>query len=198
MSPLITIATTTTVQPPVIPANTITTTLLMSVINMTNISSSLKKSDSSLQKLYTEQQQPQIHQLHHHHHNLIDIDQDVNTKYLNFVANGLLDTSGVIGDSSGGNEEALSISGFGSMGASGSGGSMGGVGSSESVTSVAEVDSGANGVVDGSFSVPIDALSESHLTFVIVKCFIIGFIILAAILGNMLVIVSVMRHRKLR
>lgn len=30
------------------------------------------------------------------------------------------------------------------------------------------------------------------------KCFIIGFIILAAIFGNMLVIVSVMQHRKLR
>ncbi|XP_067618708.1 octopamine receptor beta-1R-like isoform X1 [Eurosta solidaginis] len=39
---------------------------------------------------------------------------------------------------------------------------------------------------------------SSHLAFVIIKCFIIVFIILAAILGNMLVIVSVMRHRKLR
>ncbi|XP_055380911.1 octopamine receptor beta-1R-like isoform X2 [Condylostylus longicornis] len=32
----------------------------------------------------------------------------------------------------------------------------------------------------------------------LIKCFIIGFIILAAIFGNMLVIVSVMQHRKLR
>jgi len=43
-----------------------------------------------------------------------------------------------------------------------------------------------------------DADGSSHLALVFVKCFIIGFIILAAILGNMLVIVSVMRHRKLR
>lgn len=32
----------------------------------------------------------------------------------------------------------------------------------------------------------------------IMKCFIFGFIILAAIFGNMLVMVSVMQHRKLR
>lgn len=30
------------------------------------------------------------------------------------------------------------------------------------------------------------------------KCFVIGFIILAAIFGNMLIMVSVMQHRKLR
>ncbi|KAH8360085.1 hypothetical protein KR093_010646 [Drosophila rubida] len=81
----------------------------------------------------------------------------------------------------------------------------------------------ADGLIDvdgGSNSLPLDSLGigagqaqdsngsstaataaeagSAHLTFVIVKCFIIGFIILAAILGNMLVIVSVMRHRKLR
>ncbi|KAM7363508.1 octopamine beta1 receptor isoform 2-T2 [Cochliomyia hominivorax] len=247
MTPLITVTTavttTTTILPPVLSTtNTVTTTLLMSLINMTNISSSLTNSTSSTSSLEQQQQQHQYHthhhqmqqqqQLHHqqqlqqhqqqqqlhHHHNLIHIDQDANSKYLNFVANGLLDTaSGVVGaGASGGggssvgvNDDAFSISGFGSMGASGSGGGGGGgtviVGSGETVTSVATDASGAGVVVDGSgadggssISVPIDALSESHLTFVIVKCFIIGFIILAAILGNMLVIVSVMRHRKLR
>lgn len=41
--------------------------------------------------------------------------------------------------------------------------------------------------------------SMAVMTIVLLcKCFIIGFIILAAIFGNMLVIVSVMQHRKLR
>lgn len=39
---------------------------------------------------------------------------------------------------------------------------------------------------------------DSPIILLLVKCFIIGFIILAAIFGNMLVIVSVMQHRKLR
>lgn len=39
---------------------------------------------------------------------------------------------------------------------------------------------------------------STHLAFVIFKCCVIVLIILAAILGNVLVIVSVMRHRKLR
>lgn len=39
---------------------------------------------------------------------------------------------------------------------------------------------------------------ESTVIFVLFKCFVIGLIILAAIFGNMLVIVSVMQHRKLR
>lgn len=43
-----------------------------------------------------------------------------------------------------------------------------------------------------------DAVVDSPIIFLLVKCFIIGFIILAAIFGNMLVIVSVMQHRKLR
>lgn len=51
---------------------------------------------------------------------------------------------------------------------------------------------------NGSTAAAAAETGGAHLTFVIVKCFIIGFIILAAILGNMLVIVSVMRHRKLR
>lgn len=37
------------------------------------------------------------------------------------------------------------------------------------------------------------------MTIVLIfKCFVIGFIILAAIFGNMLIMVSVMQHRKLR
>lgn len=47
----------------------------------------------------------------------------------------------------------------------------------------------------------IDNIVESTTAnniILIVKCFVIGFIILAAIFGNMLVIVSVMQHRKLR
>lgn len=40
-----------------------------------------------------------------------------------------------------------------------------------------------------------EATSSALLIF---KCFVIVFIILAAIFGNMLVIVSVMQHRKLR
>lgn len=43
-----------------------------------------------------------------------------------------------------------------------------------------------------------DVAVDSPIIFLLVKCFIIGFIILAAIFGNMLVIVSVMQHRKLR
>lgn len=43
-----------------------------------------------------------------------------------------------------------------------------------------------------------DVVVDSPIIFLLVKCFIIGFIILAAIFGNMLVIVSVMQHRKLR
>ncbi|XP_037817512.1 octopamine receptor beta-1R isoform X2 [Lucilia sericata] len=220
MIPLIATAiTTTTVLPPVLSTNTVTTTtLLMSLINMTNISSSSSSSTSLQQpqsrqlqmhqphqQQHHHQQQQQPHQ-QHHHHNQIHIDQDANTKYLNFVANGLLDTSGVVGGEGivgggggGLSDDAFSISGFGSMGASGGGGVVG-VGSGESITSVADasVSGGIDGSGGGSISVPIDALNESHLIFVIVKCFIIIFIILAAILGNMLVIVSVMRHRKLR
>ncbi|XP_059218031.1 octopamine receptor beta-1R isoform X2 [Stomoxys calcitrans] len=148
------------------------------------------------------------------HHNLIHIAEDTNAKYLNFVANGLLDSSGVVGGSVGVGgvgtpmgggvgaadpsgtameighlDDSFSISNFGNIGAT-----SGSAGTGAGVTAMGS-DLTSSG---GSSSVPIDALSESHLTFVIVKCFIIGFIILAAILGNMLVIVSVMRHRKLR
>lgn len=38
----------------------------------------------------------------------------------------------------------------------------------------------------------------SSTIVLIFKCFVIGFIILAAIFGNMLIMVSVMQHRKLR
>lgn len=44
----------------------------------------------------------------------------------------------------------------------------------------------------------VESTAENNIIILIVKCFVIGFIILAAILGNMLVIVSVMQHRKLR
>lgn len=43
-----------------------------------------------------------------------------------------------------------------------------------------------------------DTVEDSAFIFLLIKCCIIGFIILAAIFGNMLVIVSVMQHRKLR
>lgn len=44
----------------------------------------------------------------------------------------------------------------------------------------------------------VDSSTAAFSILLIIKCFIIGFIILAAIFGNMLVIVSVMQHRKLR
>ncbi|XP_034488357.1 octopamine receptor beta-1R [Drosophila innubila] len=88
--------------------------------------------------------------------------------YLNFVADGLIDV-----------EEAVGSGGSGSI----------------------PLDNLGAGQAQDNGSTTAAAADEegsAHLTFVIVKCFIIGFIILAAILGNMLVIVSVMRHRKLR
>lgn len=136
--------------------------------------------------------------------NLVPINQDVNSKYLNFVTNGLLESSrsaidvdaalgggamslgSMSAGSTPGSSSSLALSSAESYG----GGGIGVGGGAGGITS--------SGVGGGSGSIAIDALSESHLTFVIVKCLIIGFIILAAILGNMLVIVSVMRHRKLR
>lgn len=51
-------------------------------------------------------------------------------------------------------------------------------------------------------SVPDDRIdddaNEAKGVFGILKCFVISFIIISAIFGNMLVIVSVMQHRKLR
>ncbi|XP_051862937.1 octopamine receptor beta-1R [Drosophila albomicans] len=88
--------------------------------------------------------------------------------YLNFVADGLID---VDGSSSNSGSLPLDNLSFGQ--------DNGSTSTAAAAAAAAEAGSG-------------------HLTFVIVKCFIIGFIILAAILGNMLVIVSVMRHRKLR
>lgn len=46
--------------------------------------------------------------------------------------------------------------------------------------------------------VPMIAMQPPPSVILLIKCFIMGFIILAAIFGNLLVIVSVMRHRKLR
>lgn len=43
----------------------------------------------------------------------------------------------------------------------------------------------------------VESTTANHV-ILIVKYFVIGFIILAAIFGNMLVMVSVMQHRKLR
>lgn len=43
-----------------------------------------------------------------------------------------------------------------------------------------------------------DTSTAASSIIIVIKCFVIGFIILAAIFGNMLVIVSVMQHRKLR
>ncbi|KRK04061.1 octopamine receptor beta-1R isoform X1 [Drosophila yakuba] len=91
-------------------------------------------------------------------------------RYLKFIADGLID-------------EGL--------------GSAVGSGSSIAV-SVEDVVAGHTQDMQASEGSTDDADGSSHLALVFVKCFIIGFIILAAILGNMLVIVSVMRHRKLR
>lgn len=91
-------------------------------------------------------------------------------RYLKFIADGLID-------------EGL--------------GSAVGSGSSIAV-SVEDVVAGQAQDIQASEGSTDDADGSSHLALVFVKCFIIGFIILAAILGNMLVIVSVMRHRKLR
>lgn len=44
----------------------------------------------------------------------------------------------------------------------------------------------------------VDSSTAASSILIVIKCFVIGFIILAAIFGNMLVIVSVMQHRKLR
>ncbi|KAH8417861.1 hypothetical protein KR222_007326 [Zaprionus bogoriensis] len=92
--------------------------------------------------------------------------------YLNFVADGLIDVD--------------------ESNASGRGGSGG------SSALPLPLDSGGLSADNGSTTAAGGEADNAHLTFVVVKCFIIGFIILAAILGNMLVIVSVMRHRKLR
>lgn len=43
----------------------------------------------------------------------------------------------------------------------------------------------------------INAMYSTTIVLIF-KCFVIGFIILAAIFGNMLIMVSVMQHRKLR
>lgn len=93
--------------------------------------------------------------------------------YLNFVADGLIDVDE-------------------SIGSAGNGGSSSTVLGLDNGVAVGQTpDNGSTATAEGE-------ADSAHLTFVIVKCFIIGFIILAAILGNMLVIVSVMRHRKLR
>lgn len=47
-------------------------------------------------------------------------------------------------------------------------------------------------------NIPMVIMEPPPSIVLLIKCFIMGFIILAAIFGNLLVIVSVMRHRKLR
>ncbi|KAH8306280.1 hypothetical protein KR018_005879 [Drosophila ironensis] len=102
-------------------------------------------------------------------------------RYLKLIAEGLVD-DGTLGSALG---SAL--------------GSGSGIGSTSTV-SVEDVVAGSaqDAGFETSAAVEEDAEGATHLTLVFVKCFVIGFIILAAILGNMLVIVSVMRHRKLR
>lgn len=99
------------------------------------------------------------------------------SRYLKLIADGLIDEGGLVGSGTGIGTSTVSI---------------------EDVVSGTAQDAGfeasaAAASVDGE-----DAEGSTHLALVFVKCFVIGFIILAAILGNMLVIVSVMRHRKLR
>ncbi|KAH8264134.1 hypothetical protein KR038_003335 [Drosophila bunnanda] len=98
-------------------------------------------------------------------------DSASHARYLKFIAEGLIDEGGL--------------------------GSAGGSGSSIAVT-VEDVVAGQAQDMDAGDASSEDADGSTHLILVFVKCFVIGFIILAAILGNMLVIVSVMRHRKLR
>lgn len=100
--------------------------------------------------------------------------------YLNFVADGLIDVNESIGSAGNGGSSSSSSSGLSIQ--------NGGVAIALGHTP----DNGSTALAEAGEA------DSAHLTFVIVKCFIIGFIILAAILGNMLVIVSVMRHRKLR
>lgn len=98
-------------------------------------------------------------------------DSASHARYLKFIADGLIDEGGL--------------------------GSAVGSGSSIAVT-VEDVVAGQAQDMDAGDASADDADGSTHVTLVFVKCFVIGFIILAAILGNMLVIVSVMRHRKLR
>ncbi|KAH8277015.1 hypothetical protein KR026_003912 [Drosophila bipectinata] len=98
-------------------------------------------------------------------------------QYLKLIADGLIDEGGLVSSGTGIGTSTVSV---------------------EDVVSGTAQDAGfeasaAAASVDGE-----DAEGSTHLALVFVKCFVIGFIILAAILGNMLVIVSVMRHRKLR
>ncbi|KAH8382084.1 hypothetical protein KR009_001747 [Drosophila setifemur] len=97
-------------------------------------------------------------------------------RYLKLIAEGLIDESGLGGSPGGG------------------GSSIGGTASIEEVVAGTAQDAG----FEASAGSEDNAEGSTHLALVFVKCFVIGFIILAAILGNMLVIVSVMRHRKLR
>lgn len=132
-------------------------------------------------------------------------------KYLRFVANVLLDDEGGSGSGGNGANGGRGTDSSGSLGGLGGfGGGLGGSGNNlvpiksaaaaavaASISAKAFNDSLASEVLSTSSS---ESTAEwtTHMAFVIVKCFVIILIILAAILGNVLVIVSVCRHRKLR
>lgn len=119
-------------------------------------------------------------------------------KYLSFMASVLLNDEG--GNGSGGGKGTDSRSGLGSVN---SGGNLvpikSAVTAAGSAAAKAFNDSLASAVTSTLTTASASTPEWStHLAFVIFKCCIIILIILAAILGNVLVIVSVMRHRKLR
>lgn len=60
------------------------------------------------------------------------------------------------------------------------------------------IDTGQVGCCNATSSAEGEDVDVEHILVLIVKATVMGFIILSALLGNLLVIVSVMRHRKLR
>ncbi|XP_054082005.1 octopamine receptor beta-1R isoform X2 [Zeugodacus cucurbitae] len=119
-------------------------------------------------------------------------------KYLSFMASVLLNDEG--GNGSGGGKGTDSRAGLGS---GNSGSNLVPIKSAVAVDTSAAAkalnDSLASAVTSTSTAASASTSEWStHLAFVIFKCCVIILIILAAILGNVLVIVSVMRHRKLR
>ncbi|XP_068152479.1 octopamine receptor beta-1R [Drosophila tropicalis] len=153
-------------------ATTTTTTAAAAAATATNRN---KASEVVSLGLFTSQSQPL-------HMPLLEASTATHARYLNFIAEGLID------DGAGGPGSGSGISGS----------AVGGSSSGSSAVPIEDVVAGTGQDMNVSAATADDDDGNTHLTFVIVKCFIIGFIILAAILGNMLVIVSVMRHRKLR
>ncbi|XP_049303900.1 octopamine receptor beta-1R [Bactrocera dorsalis] len=124
--------------------------------------------------------------------------QDDQPMYLGFIASVLLNDED--GNGSGGGKGTDSRAGLGS--ANGGGNLVpikSAVAAAASAAAKAFNDSLASAVTSTSTAASASTPEWStHLAFVIFKCCVIILIILAAILGNVLVIVSVMRHRKLR